>query len=143
MIAVDATRRIILDGCILVGGSRITHASSQQRQSVPAGARLISLPGRIIIPGLINTHAYLSQSAYVRTREDAGGAQDQRSSRQKRVGRRLTKHIGSSFQNRRRTFIIYFAVYCISEFILLFYTHVCQSHALRHRVTVHQRHPSR
>lgn len=97
IITIDATRRIILDGCILVEGSRITHVSSQQPQSVPAGTRVISLPGRIIIPGLINTHAHLSQSllrglaedlplhdwlcdriwpleaAYVRTGEDSDG----------------------------------------------------------------------
>ncbi|KAJ9134641.1 Amidohydrolase 1 [Pleurostoma richardsiae] len=62
IITVDPSRRIILNGSILIQGSRITHVSSKPPSSLPPGTRTISLPGRIIIPGLINTHAHLAQS---------------------------------------------------------------------------------
>ncbi|KAI1075887.1 hypothetical protein F5B20DRAFT_558308 [Whalleya microplaca] len=62
IITVDASRRVILNGCMLVKESRIIHLSSQAPEHVPENTRVLSLPGRIIIPGLINTHAHLSQS---------------------------------------------------------------------------------
>ncbi|OAA56186.1 Amidohydrolase 1 [Niveomyces insectorum RCEF 264] len=63
IITVDSSRRIILGGYLLVQGSRITHVGSQPPTSpLPTNTRTISLPGRIIIPGLINTHAHLAQS---------------------------------------------------------------------------------
>jgi cytosine/adenosine deaminase-related metal-dependent hydrolase len=62
IITVDAARRVILKGCILTSGSRVLHVSSAAPESLPEGTRVISLPGRIVIPGLINTHAHLAQS---------------------------------------------------------------------------------
>lgn len=62
IITVDKRRRIILDGHIVIDGSRILRISSGSPDDVPQDAKVISLPGRIIIPGLINTHAHLSQS---------------------------------------------------------------------------------
>jgi cytosine/adenosine deaminase-related metal-dependent hydrolase len=62
IITVDPQRRIIRRGYILTSGSRIDHVSSQAPESLPTGTRVISLPGRIIIPGLVNTHAHLAQS---------------------------------------------------------------------------------
>jgi cytosine/adenosine deaminase-related metal-dependent hydrolase len=63
IITVDQRRRIILNGHIIISGSRITRVSSGSPDAdIPPGAKVISLPGRIIIPGLINTHAHLAQS---------------------------------------------------------------------------------
>ncbi|ORY71839.1 uncharacterized protein BCR38DRAFT_454258 [Pseudomassariella vexata] len=62
IITVDATRRIILNGCILIQDGRFTHVSSKAPDQMPENTRILSLPGRIVIPGLINTHAHLSQS---------------------------------------------------------------------------------
>ncbi|KAH9904861.1 hypothetical protein F4778DRAFT_48686 [Xylariomycetidae sp. FL2044] len=62
IITVDKSRRVILKGYLLITGSRIAHISSQPPASLPENTRMLSLPGRIIIPGLINTHAHLAQS---------------------------------------------------------------------------------
>ncbi|KAK7965989.1 uncharacterized protein PG986_000266 [Apiospora aurea] len=58
----DARRRIILNGFILTQEGRITHVSSKPPDQIPEGTRILSLPGRIVIPGLINSHAHLAQS---------------------------------------------------------------------------------
>ncbi|OIW29742.1 5-methylthioadenosine/S-adenosylhomocysteine deaminase n1 [Coniochaeta ligniaria NRRL 30616] len=62
IITVDQRRRIILNGHIVISGSRVTRVSSGAPDDIPQDAKIISLPGRIIIPGLINTHAHLAQS---------------------------------------------------------------------------------
>lgn len=62
IITVDQQRRIILNGSITIKGTRIVHVSSGTLDDIPQDAKIISLPGRIIIPGLINTHAHLAQS---------------------------------------------------------------------------------
>ncbi|KAK8067015.1 hypothetical protein PG997_013762 [Apiospora hydei] len=62
IITVDARRRIILNGFILTQEGRITHVSSKPPNQIPEGTRILSLPGRIVIPGLINSHAHLAQS---------------------------------------------------------------------------------
>ncbi|KAK8101729.1 5-methylthioadenosine/S-adenosylhomocysteine deaminase n1 [Apiospora kogelbergensis] len=62
VITVDARRRVILNGFILIQDDRITHVSSKSPDQIPEGVRVLSLPGRIVIPGLINSHAHLAQS---------------------------------------------------------------------------------
>lgn len=62
IITVDQKRRIILHGCILIEDNLIKHVSSEFPALIPKHTRILSLPGRIVIPGLINTHAHLSQS---------------------------------------------------------------------------------
>ncbi|KAK8001985.1 5-methylthioadenosine/S-adenosylhomocysteine deaminase n1 [Apiospora marii] len=62
VITVDQRRRIILNGFILVQDGRITHVSSKPPDKLPEDVRIMSLPGRIVIPGLINSHAHLAQS---------------------------------------------------------------------------------
>ncbi|KAK8135404.1 hypothetical protein PG984_003344 [Apiospora sp. TS-2023a] len=62
VITVDASRRILLNGFILVQDGRITHVSSGPTDRLPEETRVLSLPGRIVIPGLINSHAHLAQS---------------------------------------------------------------------------------
>ncbi|KAK8041348.1 hypothetical protein PG994_014355 [Apiospora phragmitis] len=62
IITVDARRRIIQNGFVLVQEGRITHVSSNPPDQIPEGTRVLSLSGRIVIPGLINSHAHLAQS---------------------------------------------------------------------------------
>lgn len=62
IITVDLSRKVILKGCVLIAGSRIVHVGSHEPELLPTGTEVISLPGRIMIPGLINTHAHLAQS---------------------------------------------------------------------------------
>ncbi|KAK8017485.1 hypothetical protein PG993_013811 [Apiospora rasikravindrae] len=62
IITVDARRRIILNGFLLIQDGRITHVSSKPPNQIPEETRILSLSGRIVIPGLINSHAHLAQS---------------------------------------------------------------------------------
>ncbi|KAI0471629.1 hypothetical protein GGR56DRAFT_677520 [Xylariaceae sp. FL0804] len=64
IITVDQARRVIRRGSILIKGSRIAHVSSRDPPpgDVPEDAEVLSLPGRVVIPGLVNTHAHLAQS---------------------------------------------------------------------------------
>jgi cytosine/adenosine deaminase-related metal-dependent hydrolase len=66
IITMDATRRIIIDGAIVVQGNRIItvdkthHALSNS--TCYQNAEIVDCTDRIILPGLINTHAHLAQS---------------------------------------------------------------------------------
>jgi cytosine/adenosine deaminase-related metal-dependent hydrolase len=69
IITVNASREIILDGAILVRDSTIAAVGkTSDLQSSPRtaldiqNAEVIDCKGRIVIPGLINTHAHLAQS---------------------------------------------------------------------------------
>lgn len=64
IIALNSSRDIILKGFILVDGSRIVAIGPKSNfpDSLPGGTNTISFKGRIVIPGLINTHAHLAQS---------------------------------------------------------------------------------
>jgi cytosine/adenosine deaminase-related metal-dependent hydrolase len=65
IITINLAREVILDGGILVTGSRIVgvgKASSFPPFFLPPNTKTISLKGRILIPGLINTHSHLAQS---------------------------------------------------------------------------------
>jgi cytosine/adenosine deaminase-related metal-dependent hydrolase len=63
ILTIDPLRRMILTGHLIITNTRITAISpGPPPQSLTPTARIISLPGRILIPGLINTHAHTSQS---------------------------------------------------------------------------------
>lgn len=66
IITVDRERTIWLDGAILVNGNRIgaigKTASLLEGPLVHAESKIVDCQGKIIIPGLINTHAHLGQS---------------------------------------------------------------------------------
>jgi cytosine/adenosine deaminase-related metal-dependent hydrolase len=65
IITINHSREVILDGAILVTGSRIAaidKTSSFPPSFLPQNTRTISLKGRILLPGLINTHSHLAQS---------------------------------------------------------------------------------
>lgn len=63
IVTLNSTRDIIVDGAILVRGSSIlaTGKSSYLVQSNP-NEPITALPGRIIIPGLINAHIHTAQT---------------------------------------------------------------------------------
>lgn len=63
VITVNTKREIILDGYIRVDSNRITEVGKcPYPGTLPSGAREVDCRGKIIIPGLINTHAHLVQS---------------------------------------------------------------------------------
>jgi hypothetical protein len=65
IITINPNREVILDGSLLVTGSRIAaigKTSSFPPSSLPPNAKTISLKNRILLPGLINTHSHLAQS---------------------------------------------------------------------------------
>jgi imidazolonepropionase-like amidohydrolase len=58
---IDGTgRALIADSVIIVQGDRITALGGQSDVKVPDGAAKVSLRGRYVIPGLINTHVHLA-----------------------------------------------------------------------------------
>jgi cytosine/adenosine deaminase-related metal-dependent hydrolase len=72
IITVNITRDILLDGAILVTGNRIaaigkTHVLSL---NLPGGTKYVDLEGKIVLPGLINTHAHVAQSLMKGLAED-------------------------------------------------------------------------
>ncbi|OCL07437.1 5-methylthioadenosine/S-adenosylhomocysteine deaminase n1 [Glonium stellatum] len=66
-ITVNKRHEIIIDGSMLVEGSRIAAIGKfgkleYQGKDLPSNINLIDLEGNIVIPGLINTHSHLAQS---------------------------------------------------------------------------------
>lgn len=65
IITINPEREIILDGAILVIGCRIVAIGKTailSKSPLPPNTESVSLTGRIILPGLINTHSHLAQS---------------------------------------------------------------------------------
>ena len=66
VITVNGDRRIWLDGAVLVTLDRIVAidktASLLRNPDLPPETRIVDCTGRIILPGMVNTHAHLAQS---------------------------------------------------------------------------------
>jgi cytosine/adenosine deaminase-related metal-dependent hydrolase len=64
IITVNSSREIILDGALLVSGSRIAAVgkANSLTDRLRPGTKIVDLEGKIMIPGLINTHSHLAQS---------------------------------------------------------------------------------
>lgn len=63
ILIVNKEREVIHDGYILVEGNRINQIGKcPYREDLPTATREIDCRNKIIIPGLINTHAHLVQS---------------------------------------------------------------------------------
>ena len=65
IITINPSREVILDGALLVTGSRIAaigKTSALASSTLPASTTIVSLKGKIVLPGLINTHSHLTQS---------------------------------------------------------------------------------
>jgi imidazolonepropionase-like amidohydrolase/Tol biopolymer transport system component len=59
----DADGGVIQDGVIIVEANRIAAIGASDSISVPAGAEVVDLSGKTIIPGLVDAHAHGSQGA--------------------------------------------------------------------------------
>jgi cytosine/adenosine deaminase-related metal-dependent hydrolase len=65
IITINPDREVLLDGALLITGTRIVainKTSTFAPNSLPQNTKTVSLKGRILLPGLINTHSHLAQS---------------------------------------------------------------------------------
>lgn len=64
IITIDPEKTVFIDGALLVTSQRITAIgkTSDLLKDLPSDTKTIDCSGRIIIPGLVNTHAHLAQS---------------------------------------------------------------------------------
>lgn len=62
IVTVDASRRIITDGALLVTDGRIAAIGKADQVKPPVGVLRVDLQDRIVIPGLINGHVHVIQS---------------------------------------------------------------------------------
>jgi len=66
IVTVDDQKTIWLDGALLIDGDRIVAigktAALLCHPSLQANSKIVDCQGKIILPGLINTHAHLGQS---------------------------------------------------------------------------------
>jgi imidazolonepropionase-like amidohydrolase len=60
----------LTDATVVIAEGRIRAAGPREDTPVPAGARRIALPGKWIIPGLIDAHVHFFQSGSLYTRPD-------------------------------------------------------------------------
>ena len=68
----------IADGVVVVTGERIAAVGPRDKVAIPAGATLVDLKGKWIIPGLIDAHVHFFQSGGLYTRPDAIDLRDLR-----------------------------------------------------------------
>ncbi len=59
IITMDQERKVIENGTIIIDGNRITDIGATTEVSIPAGAKVVDVTGKTIIPGLIDVHAHL------------------------------------------------------------------------------------
>jgi len=68
----------IADGVVVVTGERIAAVGPRDKVAIPAGATLVDLKGKWIIPGLIDAHVHFFQSGGLYTRPDVIDLRKQR-----------------------------------------------------------------
>ena len=57
----NKTQEIIEDGTIIIDGSKISAVGPRKNIVIPKGAKIISVEGKTIFPGLVDAHAHGSQ----------------------------------------------------------------------------------
>src|SRR5205085_11133965 len=57
----NAEGGIVDDGVIVIDGNRIRAVGPRASMTIPAGARIVDVAGKTIIPGLIDGHAHGAQ----------------------------------------------------------------------------------
>jgi 5-methylthioadenosine/S-adenosylhomocysteine deaminase len=63
VVTLDEERRIIKDGAVLVEGSEISYVGKTSGLAKTAqGGRVINAEGKLVLPGLVNTHTHLEYS---------------------------------------------------------------------------------
>lgn len=66
IVTINKDRHIVLDGALHVINSKIIAMGKSEillsSQNLPQGTRIVNLNQKIVIPGLINTHAHTAQS---------------------------------------------------------------------------------
>lgn len=68
----DDASDVIEDGVVIVERGRITAVGSRASVSIPAEAETVSLAGKTIVPGYIDTHAHLRPTKRVLDRDEWG-----------------------------------------------------------------------
>lgn len=61
VVTMDGGRRVLDGGDVLIEGDRIAALGEVPEEHVPPHAEVVDLAGRLVLPGLINTHVHLSQ----------------------------------------------------------------------------------
>ncbi|MCR9279794.1 MAG: amidohydrolase family protein [Pseudomonadaceae bacterium] len=68
----DDASEVIEDGVIVLERGRITAVGTRGSVAVPAGADIVSLAGKTVVPGYVDTHAHLRPTRRVLDRDDWG-----------------------------------------------------------------------
>ncbi len=55
---VNELQEVIEDGVVIITGNRITAVGSRDNTSIPAGAFVLDITGKTVVPGLIDAHAH-------------------------------------------------------------------------------------
>jgi len=66
VITVDADRRVIQDGAVVIDGQRITHVGKAAHLASVGAARIIDGRGRVVTPAFVNGHMHISYAHAVR-----------------------------------------------------------------------------
>ncbi len=56
------TGEVIEDGVVIVAGGRITHVGPRNRTEVAGGVTVHAVVGKVIIPGLVDTHSHIANT---------------------------------------------------------------------------------
>jgi imidazolonepropionase-like amidohydrolase len=86
---------------VLVLGHRISAVGPSDTISVPAGARIVDLPGATLLPGLIDLHSHLFLHPYNETLWDDQVLKESLAYRTLRAGRQATATLMAGFTTLR------------------------------------------
>lgn len=61
VVTMDGDRRMLDGGDVLIEGDRLAEVGQVAGERVPPGTEIVDVAGRLVLPGLVNTHVHLSQ----------------------------------------------------------------------------------